>query len=107
MKNDSVLLADYLLSRAELQVLIREEMQGAIVEYEKVRAQSDKFSHLPKYLSKKETAELFNVSVGTISNWAKWGWLEQVKMGRSCRFEKDAIVKLILNGGLTKYRGIK
>ena len=101
------MLADYLLSKTELRVLIREEMQAAIGELEKARLQNDRFAHLPRYLSKKEVAELFSVSVNTISNWVREGFLEKVNMGRSVRFEKDQIIKLILSGGLSKYQGIR
>ncbi len=94
------------VSKDELKVYINESIKEAFESYETARAKHDRFSHLPQYLSKKQTAELFGVSVGSIGNWVKNNWLEQVKLGRHCRFERDTIVKLILNGGLTKYRGL-
>ncbi len=95
------------LSKEELRVYINESIREALEGYEQARAKQDRFSHLPQYLTKKNVADMFDISLGSIHNWVKKGWLEQVKIGRSCRFEKDVIVKLVLNGGLGKYQRVR
>ena len=91
------------LSEPELRVLIREEQTAALEEYEKRRSKNDRFSDLPKNLMKKDVAELFGVSVNTVSNWTKEGILTAIKFKRAVRYDRDTIIKLILEGGVRKF----
>ena len=95
------------LSKEELKVFINESVKEAVDSYEKSRSAHHRFDHLPKYLTKKQVAELFGMSLGSVGNWVKYGWLQQIKVGKAVRFDRDLIIELILNGGVSKYKGLK
>lgn len=44
-----------------------------------------------EYLSKKETAKLLRVSIGTLDNWSKNGILEPIHIGNKVLYTRQAI----------------
>lgn len=91
------------VSKTELEVIVREACRDAVKDAEIERQKQDRFAHLPANLTKKQAAEFLGVSPGTIGNYHKDGKLNGVKLGRSIRFPKEEIIRIVMNGGL-KYR---
>jgi len=60
--------------------------------------QSLKPQETETYLTRKQVAELFDVSLGTVKNWSDKGILNEYGIGRLIRYKRseveDAIIKL-------------
>lgn len=91
------------LSPEEFQVMLNESHELTLKTYLKKTENQSRFADLPKYLTRKDVAELFGVTLNTVTNWVKKGQLKSIKFNRAVRFEKDVIVDLILSGSLKKF----
>lgn len=49
-------------------------------------------------LTRKEVAELFRVHVGTVDTWRRVGILPGIRVGRTIRFDREAVEKLMKEG---------
>ena len=84
---------------AFLRKIVSEEIEKALSEYDDKKAKS--YEDLPDYLTRKQAAEILNVSTSSIDGWAKSGKLTKYKKGRSVKFEKREVLNFykILDDG--------
>ena len=72
-------------SREELQVLIRDGLSEALAE---IRPQEK------KYLTRRDVAERFSVTLCTVGNWVKSGRLKSVRVGGRVLFPVDEVERM-------------
>lgn len=80
-----------------------EDLKSAINEAFKIHVES-KFNQLinnqekgKDFLTRKETAEFFGVSIVTIHNWVKEGIISSYKLGNRTYFKRSELVEQLLN----------
>lgn len=52
-------------------------------------------SEIKPHLTRKETAEFFNVSVNCINNWVNNGILKAYKVGQRTYFKKSELIEVV------------
>lgn len=100
LESKSILLT---IGEADLRAIIHEEMHDLFGEILKEVDRKRAFDHLPENLTKKQTAQFLQVSIGSVENYYRQGRLKGVKLGRNIRFPKEDVIRIILEGGL-KYK---
>jgi len=75
-------------TEGEFRSLIEEILQSSFENEKKLEEE---------VLSKKETAEFFNVTLATITNWVKDGWLKPAIMGGKPFFLKTELLQTLKN----------
>lgn len=83
------------LTTTELQNLINEGLQNHVETY--IKEFSEHQEKGKEFLTRKETAEFFGVSVVTIHAWVNDGLLLPFKMGNRTYFKRSHLVDSLLN----------
>lgn len=80
--------ADELMQFAEYIITKTRQEINSVIEEE----------HKEKYLTREEVSRALSVTLMTLYNWHKSGYLEAVKIGKAVRYKKSVIDKLLLKG---------
>jgi len=81
------------INKNELVESIDKNMNLKFEKIEKLIKTINTINNQKKYLSRKETAKLFSVSLVTIHKWVKNGFLDPYYIGKRVYFKYDEIVK--------------
>ena len=65
-----------------------------------IKLQSESSDSLKPHLTRKETAEFFNVSLNCINMWVNKGIITPYKVGQRVFFKRDELLKVMFNNGL-------
>jgi excisionase family DNA binding protein len=68
--------------------IVQEEIKRALDK------QKEPLSDYPDLLTRKQVAEILSVSLGTVENYTKYGYLNKHKFNKSVRFKKSEVLKL-------------
>jgi hypothetical protein len=93
METEKTLLT--LISKSELKELFNEALTNqlnSLVDKITNNSRSDK-----EFLSRKETAEFFDVSLVTIHSWINNGLIIPLKMGNKTYFKKSCLVEKLMS----------
>lgn len=76
--------------------------QGIRIEVENlIKILSEQKPSKKEFLSRKETAEFFGVSVVTIHSWINEGLISSYKMGNRTYFKRSELIEQLLNSQKT------
>ena len=45
----------------------------------------------PKFLTRKEVAKILNITLGTLNDWTKLGWIQCYKVGRRVLYKESEV----------------
>ena len=81
------------------------EQIGQLIEKKLEKA----LSHSPKpnkakFLTRKEVAQLLNVTVTTLHEWTKLGWIQSYKVGRRVLYKEVEVISSIDRLALCKHK---
>ena len=65
-----------------------------------IKLQSEPSDSLKPHLTRKETAEFFNVSLNCINMWVNKGIITPYKVGQRVFFKREELLKVMFNNGL-------
>ena len=57
-----------------------------------------------KYITRKEVAKLLNVTLATLHDWTKLGWIECYKIGRRVLYKESEVIASLDRLALNKHR---
>jgi excisionase family DNA binding protein len=83
---------DYLLERI-----------GELIE-KKLTVQPPKISTTTKYLSRLEVSTLLKISLPTLNEWTKLGWLKSYKIGNRVLYQSDEVEASLQNVQSNKHK---
>lgn len=88
---DQIILSP--LTPAELAALVRAEMQSVLQAWTPPPA--DFGANIPELPTRKQTAEILQVSLVSLSEWSKSGVLPTVKIGSRVRYKKSDVLNAL------------
>jgi len=79
-----------------LEVVTKEDVTGICSKIDQLEAKFEQFKKLqsPKeYLTRKEVAEIWKVSVQTVINYQNRGIIQAYRIGRKIRYKREDVLK--------------
>lgn len=90
----------------EIQIVTPEQLAEALAENRRATIEeiqkllSEKLpDSQPKYISRKQAAELLGASVVAIDNWTKKGILQRYRIGGRWRYDSNEVISSVKNPG--------
>ena len=87
------------VSTNELINLIVDKLKNELREFS-IKLNSVPTDSLKPHLTRKETAEYFNVSLNCINMWVNKGIITPYKVGQRVFFKREELLKVMFNKGL-------
>ncbi len=87
------------VSTNELINLIVDKLKNELREFS-IKLNSEPTDSLKPHLTRKETAEYFNVSLNCINMWVNKGIITPYKVGQRVFFKREELLKVMFNKGL-------
>ena len=78
------------------------EKIGELIDEKVLRSQEDATKNPSKFISRNEVATLLKISLPTLNEWSKLGWLISYKMGNRVLYKAEEVEKAICK--LTSYK---
>lgn len=58
----------------------------------------------PKFITRKEVATLLNVTLATLHDWTKLGWIQSYKVGRRVLYKESEVIASVEKLALNKHK---
>ncbi len=87
------------VSTNELINLIVDKLKNELRDFS-IKLNSEPTDSLKPHLTRKETAEYFNVSLNCINMWVNKGIITPYKVGQRVFFKREELLKVMFNKGL-------
>lgn len=81
-----------------IQTIVSKEVQKAV---EQLTPPKD---NTPEFITRNEMAEILGVSLPTLHEWTKKGWIPAKRIGTRIRYDKQAVLDTIKDVKTLKYR---
>jgi excisionase family DNA binding protein len=80
------------------------EKIGQLIDSRILQVQKSSLKNPPKFISRKEVAELLKISLPTLNEWTKLGWLLSYKMGNRVLYKQEEVERAICKVTAYKYK---
>jgi excisionase family DNA binding protein len=69
-----------------------------------IQSESTKGNELPNYLTRSEVAALLKITLPTLHDWTKLGWLKAYKMGHRVLYKSEEVHEALNKVSINKHK---